>query len=416
MWLTDKLMLDYFPLVLLGFLGSFGHCIGMCGPITVAFALAQERADTQNVWRSLIFHSLLNLGRLASYTLVGAGIGAIGSVLMAGGQLAGIDSLLRQFVTSLTGIGLMWMGLVRVLPDGLPNLPIWHPFKQVKLHERLNAAMMSLSTRTTGLTPLLLGMTWGLIPCGFLYAAQIKAAATGNLWAGAVTMAAFGLGTLPAMLGIGISTTHLSRERRSQLFRLGGWVMLIIGISTLLRTSEMVDYTGHAALLLLALALVARPLSQVVPWLLAYRRGLGVGGFILAVAHTAHMLGHSFDWTLDALPYLLPAQQIGVWAGFAALVGMIPLALTSFDAAVKYLGHYWRKLHLLVLPAFLLVVAHTILLGSDYLGALDDSSIAPKLQTGMLLLGAVAVVTLRWRRIWSLFKLEKMYGSSRAIE
>ncbi len=409
-------MLDYFLIVLLGFLGSFGHCIGMCGPITVAFALAQSQSTPKSIWRSLIFHSLLNLGRIASYTLVGAGIGALGSVLMAGGQLAGIDSVLRQIVTCLTGIGLIWMGLVQILPHGLPNLPIWHPFKQVRLHDRLNHAMMSLSTRSTGFTPLLLGMTWGLIPCGFLYAAQIKAAATGNLWAGAATMGAFGLGTVPAMLGIGMSATHLSRDRRSQLFRMGGWVMLIIGISTLLRTSDMVDYTGHAALLLLALALVARPLSQVVPWLLAYRRALGVGGFILAIAHMTHMLGHSFDWTLDALPYLLPTQQVGIWAGFAALVGMTPLALTSFDAAVAYLGRYWRKLHLLVLPAFLLVVMHTILLGSHYLGALTDRAIEHQVHTGVLLLATVAVLAIRWRRIWSLFKLAQMYGSIRSIE
>ena len=173
-----------------------------------------------------------------SYTLVGAGIGAIGSVLMAGGQFAGIDSLLRQGITLLTGIVLIWMGLMQVLPKGLPNLPFLHPLKQAGLHQRLNTAMMRLSAHSHSLTPILLGMTWGLIPCGFLYAAQIKAAATGNLWTGAATMLAFGLGTVPSMLGIGLSTSRMSRDRRGQLFRMGGWVMLTIGILTLLRTSD----------------------------------------------------------------------------------------------------------------------------------------------------------------------------------
>jgi sulfite exporter TauE/SafE len=79
-------------------------------------------------------------------------------------------------------------------------------------------------------TPALLGSVWGLIPCGFLYAAQIKAAETGNLWLGAATMLAFGLGTMPMMLGVGVSASKLSADKRSQLFRLGGWVTLTIGI------------------------------------------------------------------------------------------------------------------------------------------------------------------------------------------
>jgi uncharacterized protein len=409
-------MLDYFLVMLLGFLGSFGHCIGMCGPLTAAFSIAQGQAITPTLWRSLVFHSLLNLGRLISYTLVGAGIGAIGSVLMAGGQFAGIDSPFRQGITFITGIVLIWMGLMQVLPKGLPNLPFLHPLKQAGLHQRLNTAMMRLSAHSHSLTPVLLGMTWGLIPCGFLYAAQIKAAATGNLWTGAATMLAFGLGTVPSMLGIGLSTSRMSLDRRGQLFRMGGWVMLTIGILTLLRTSEMVDYTGHGALLLLMLTLVARPLSRVWPWLLTYRRGLGVGGFILSFAHATHMLDHTFDWTLDTLPYLLPLQQIGIWTGMIALVSLIPLALSSFDASVRYLGHYWHKLHLLVLPAFFLVVIHTALLGSHYLGALDDNEIAHKIQTGVLILGAAGVFLMRWRRIWLIFNLENVYGSSRSFD
>ncbi|MGB8703222.1 MAG: sulfite exporter TauE/SafE family protein [Thermosynechococcaceae cyanobacterium] len=403
-------MLDLWLVMVLGFLGSFGHCIGMCGPLTAALALSQGQGPP-TPWRSLVFHSLLNVGRLISYTLVGAGIGALGSVLIAGWQFAGIDSLLRQGIVIFTGLMLMGMGLRQVAPALLPKLPILHPFTQTGLHQRLNAAMLTLSAQPHGLAPLILGMTWGLIPCGFLYAAQVKAAATGDLWMGAATMLAFGLGTVPSMLGIGLSTARMSRDRQGQLFRMGGWVMLTIGLLTLLRTSAMVDYTGHAALLLLALVLIARPLGQVWPWLLTYRRALGVGGFILSLAHTAHMLDHTFAWTINAIPYLLPLQQVGAWAGIIALGGMVPLVLTSFDASVQYLGPYWRKLHLLVLPIFLLGVAHTALLGSHYLGAWDGA-ITSKLRTSLLILGTAGVFLVRWRRIWQMFNLENADGSS----
>jgi hypothetical protein len=402
-------ILDLLLVMALGFLGSFGHCVGMCGPLAVALSLSEAQPQTKTVKRSLLFHSLLNLGRITSYALVGAGIGALGSVLVAGGQFAGIDSALRQSITFLTGVLLIWMGLTQVAPALLPKLPLIHPL-QGKLHQRMNAALVSASTTSHRLTPFLLGLTWGLIPCGFLYAAQIKAAAAGSLWGGAATMLAFGMGTLPSMVGIGLSATWMSADRRGQLFRMGGWVMLAIGILTLLRTSEMVDYTGHGALLLLMLALVARPLSHRLPWLLCYRRGLGVGAFGLAVAHTAHMLDHSFSWRIDAVPFLMPLQQLGMGAGIFALVCLLPPALTSFDHFESQ--KWWRWVHGLAVPSLLLAVIHTILMGSRYLGNLDWTA-ANKSQAGLLLLVTLGVFLLRSRWLWSALSIRRPDDSSR---
>jgi uncharacterized protein len=401
-------LLDLSLVMALGFLGSFGHCVGMCGPLAVALSLMDSKSEADGIGRSLLFHGLLNLGRIMSYTLVGAGIGAIRSVLVAGGQLAGIDSALRQGITILTGSLLIWMGLVQVAPTLLPKIS--HPMLWGKLHQRLSAVLTNVSATSYGFTPFLLGLTWGLIPCGFLYAAQIKAAAAGNLWNGAAIMLAFGLGTLPSMIGIGLSATWMSADRRSQLFQMGGWVMLAIGVLTLLRTSDMVDYTGHAALLLLMLALVARPLRQLLPWLLRYRRGLGVGAFGLAIAHTAHMLDHTLGWRLDAISFLLPLQQAGLWAGMIGLGFLVPSALTSFDQFVQ--RGWWRWVHGLTLPALVLVVAHTVLVGSRYLGGLEWMAVN-KLQTVLLLVATLGVFLLRSQWVWSIFSVEKHDGSSR---
>lgn len=352
----------------LGFLGSFGHCVGMCGPLTVAFSLSQPQ-DSHN-GSALRFHVLLNLGRIISYALVGAGIGALGSVVLAGGQLAGIGSSLRQGMTIFTGMMLIWFGLVQIKPDFLPRVPLWHPLTQNHWHQRLSAAMTQLSAKPHWWTPALLGGVWGLIPCGFLYAAQITAAGTGNLWQGTATMLAFGLGTMPMMLGVGVSASKLSADKRSQLFRLGGWVTLTIGILTLLRTGDMVDYTGHAALILLMLALIARPLSRFWVQPLRYRRALGVGAYILALAHTGHMLDHTLQWNLEAFFFMLPLHQWAIAFGLLALICMTPAAFTSFDHLQKLLGRYWRPIHLLAVPALVLAVIHTVLIGSHYLGQL----------------------------------------------
>ena len=405
-------MTDLSLVMLLGLLGSFGHCVGMCGPLTAAFALSQPSSQQAPTWQQrLAFHGLLNLGRIVSYALVGAGIGALGSVLVASGQLAGIGSGLRQGLSLATGLVLLWMGLMQINPKLLPSMPLLHPILQGRFHERLSAGMMKLSSHSHWWTPAILGLTWGLIPCGFLYTAQVKAAETGDLWRGTATMLSFGLGTVPSMLGIGLSTSWLSRNRRSQLFRMGGWVTLTIGILTLLRTDEMVDYTGYAALFCLMAALIARPISCLWSLPLRYRRALGVGAYVLSLAHTGHMLDHTFEWDLQGLAFMLPLQQAGLWAGLVAVGLMTPLALTSFDVLVRALGRYWRLLHLLSLPALILCVTHVVLNGSNYLGAIEWTA-TNQLLSGLL--GAVTLVILfsRCHWVWSLVGLSKFYVAS----
>jgi DMSO/TMAO reductase YedYZ heme-binding membrane subunit len=170
-------------------------------------------------------------------------------------------------------------------------------------------------------------------------------------------------------------------------------VTITIGILTLLRTDAMVDYTSHAALILLILVLIARPISRFWAQPLRYRRALGVGGYVLALAHTGHMLEHTLQWNVEALSFMLPMHQIGIWAGIVALALMTPAALTSFDRFQTALGKRWRQIHLLAIPALLLATVHTVLIGSHYLGELDGTwvnkgmaAIASLLVLGVLLL------------------------------
>jgi uncharacterized protein len=400
-------VIDLLLITTLGFLGSFGHCGAMCGPLSVAFALSQKHQESPK-WRShFVFHLLLNFGRIVSYGLVGAALGGVSEILIDRTQLIGIGSELRQGVTILTGLMLIWFGLAQIKPDFLPQLPILHPL-QGKLHQGLSAVMVRLSLSHRPWMPAILGLFWGLIPCGFLYAAQIKAIERQNLWLGAVTMLAFGLGTMPVMVGIGTFAARLSASKRSQLFRLGGWVTLAIGISTLLRTDEMTDFTGHVALILMMVAAIARPISAIWITPLHYRRAIGVGAYILSVAHTTRMLDHSLNWNFASLPYLLPLHKFGMVTGAIALLLMTPAACTSFDYWQRKLGKRWRQIHLLSILALVLATVHTIFIGSHYLGQLSWS-FDNRVRTITLLAIAMVILLLRWRWIWLLFSVDKFY-------
>lgn len=406
-------MLDLLLVMALGFAGSFGHCVGMCGPLAVSFALTPNASKSWQ--KQLRFHLLLNLGRILSYGLIGAAIGMLSSVLVVGGELAGIDSALRRGIALLMGSLLIWLGLRQIQPGWLPKLPLLHPLLKLKLHERFNHAMGKLATRPGWWTPALLGMVWGLIPCGFLYAAQIKAAATGDLWLGSATMLCFGLGTTPTLLGVGVSTAILGQDQRSQLFQMGGWLMVLMGVLTLLRTGEMQNYSSHTALLLLMLTLIARPIHPLWSTPFHYRRLLGVGAFVLSLVHVLRVLDHSFQWSVAAIPFMLPLHQAGLWAGVVALALLMPLAVTSTNGMVKRLGSRWRRLHLLSVPALLLAGGHTVMIGADYLGGLEWTG-EHFGRTGAISTAILLVLLIRCRWVWTLFSLEKFYGASSPLQ
>ncbi len=368
----------------LGFLGSFGHCLGMCSPLSTALLLSDRTRPASNSQFSILnsqFTSvlLLNLGRLISYVLVGGAIGGIGSLVMAGGQWAGMGSGLRQGMAIFAGGLLIWGGLKTVMPDRLSKLadvPKSHSASHAGLSTRGHSWVSQMMGKLATASPFVLGLLWGLMPCGFLYVAQIKAAESSSPGAGASVMLAFGLGTMPMMLGVGTLALRWSQERRSQLFRLAGWVTIAIGLLTVFRSSEMVDLTGHGAIILLLLALIARPIAVRFPayctGLLTYRRAIGVGSFVCAVAHTAHMLVHTYNWNVGAIAFLPDYQRWGMIAGLGALTCLGLPAMTSFDAAVKWLGpHHWRQLHLLSVPGLILAVGHTVIVGSHYLGNVE---------------------------------------------
>jgi sulfite exporter TauE/SafE len=205
-------------------LGLFGglHCIGMCGGIVSALSGAgtDARSAGQKAARQLIYSA----GRISSYAVAGAAAGGLGLSLLS---LLGPDA--ARWLRVLAGAFLVAAGLY---------LAGWW-FGLTRL-ERLGAhAWRHIAPLSGRLQPLdrawkqfAAGAVWGWLPCGLVYAALAGASAAGGAAQGAAMMAAFGIGTLPALLAAGTASQALQSGVRTRRF--AGGLLVVFGLWTIL--------------------------------------------------------------------------------------------------------------------------------------------------------------------------------------
>ncbi|KAB2320328.1 sulfite exporter TauE/SafE family protein [Betaproteobacteria bacterium SCN1] len=197
--------------LLAGLLGGV-HCVGMCGGIVAAFSF---RADGSRPPFRL--HVAYNLGRVSSYALFGALAGALGASLKLADFMPAQTALyvLAQLVMILLGLYLagfnQWV-LVFERAGGV----LWRAVKP--LFQKL-LPVKSLPQAV------LAGMAWGWLPCGLVYSVLVSALAAGSAASGAALMLAFGLGTLPNLLGMGLFA------RQIQPFMQNVWVRRAAGLT-----------------------------------------------------------------------------------------------------------------------------------------------------------------------------------------
>ncbi len=204
----------------LGAAGS-AHCIGMCGPIALAVP------SPGNGWRARLMSTLiLNSGRVSTYALLGALFGAFGTGL----RLAG----LQQSVSIIAGAVL----LLSVIVPGL--LERWSPTGRLSLWiGRLRGALARNLKRTAPEALFFTGALNGLLPCGLVYAAAIGAAAMGTMQHGALFMMLFGLGTLPALIGLRMSGSMIGTSARARLRKASPVLVSALAVLMILRALEL---------------------------------------------------------------------------------------------------------------------------------------------------------------------------------
>jgi len=211
---------------LLGFFSTL-HCIGMCGGIIGALSLSLPDSTRNSKPRLLAYVLSYNIGRLISYTTAGLIAGAVGaSVLQSSGLEQGHAVLRAIGVAMMIAIGLYLTGwlpqLARIEKIGIP---IWR---------RLEPIGRKLVPVTSIPKALSYGLIWGWLPCGMVYFVLIWALSAGNAIDGALTMLAFGAGTLPTLISAGFMTSWITRFAHSTRARqVVGLLIVVLAIGTL---------------------------------------------------------------------------------------------------------------------------------------------------------------------------------------
>lgn len=204
-----------------GLLGST-HCLAMCGGI--ATALGATRSSGARPWQPLLYQ----FGRLVSYGLAGALAGIAG----ASPGLLFFAPHWSEVLRLATALMVVAIGMNIAL--GGRSAGRWLQGAErlgARLWRHIAPAMRAALPAAPCARALVLGFIWGWLPCGLVYSALLAAALAGSASHGSATMIAFGLGTLPAMLGLSYAGTRLPR-RDGTLARLLGTIIVACGVWT----------------------------------------------------------------------------------------------------------------------------------------------------------------------------------------
>jgi sulfite exporter TauE/SafE len=233
--------MDYGMLFITG-LATSAHCAVMCGGINLSQCVntqAHKRIERKKVFAPAL---LYNGGRVISYTISGAIVGALGTVMSASGRFAGAVQLAAGAFMVIMGVNMLGIfPALRRLTPALSRLHLPDFFaKKARENNGLNRK------------PLLAGLLNGLMPCGPLQAMQLYALSTGSPVLGALSMFVFSVGTLPLMAGIGALSSFLSGGGVRPAFarrvtQAGAVLITVMGMMMLNYGVNLTDFASPSA-------------------------------------------------------------------------------------------------------------------------------------------------------------------------
>lgn len=210
---------DLILLFIAGLLTGF-HCVSMCGGFVVSYTMKNAMNNHKGFGQHLVYGG----SKVVSYALIGGIFGLVGGAIALTPQLRGIVAILSGLFMIFYALSMFGVGF----------------FRKFQFNPKFLSKIASEKHEGFYRAPFMTGILSGLfIACGPLQAMYFYAAGTGSFIAGAVSLAVFGLGTLPVLLGFGGLATVLSQKTTGRILKISAVIVLLLGLLMINRGLEL---------------------------------------------------------------------------------------------------------------------------------------------------------------------------------
>lgn len=209
--------MSYGFVFLLGLVAAMSTCLAVTGGLLLAVAAKHnEQNPGLSGFQKFKPNFYFNAGRIASYTILGGSIGALGSIFTFSARANGIITILASIVMIILGFQVLKL---------FPHLKRFQPkMPKVFIH-----TIHQFTQRHHKSAPLLLGASTFFLPCGFTQALQFYILSNGDFFSGAFMMFFFSLGTLPALLSLGAISSFSKGWIQRYFLKFSGALVIVLG-------------------------------------------------------------------------------------------------------------------------------------------------------------------------------------------
>jgi len=223
--------IDIISIITIAFLGSFSHCVGMCGGIIIAYS--STKIDSR--WsksKQTLAHLLYSFGRVTTYTVLGVLFGYLGGVATFNNIANGTLLIVAGVFMILSGLSLL--GKLKFLNRIEHSMHNFSWYRKIFRETLQTKSLYSFY---------ILGLLNGLLPCGLVYFFAVTSASTGSPFWGGVVMFTFGLSTIPALFSLGFFVgIYKNSSLRDFIIKIASIAVIAFGIYTIHNGYEYIKY------------------------------------------------------------------------------------------------------------------------------------------------------------------------------
>jgi len=209
--------ISYGLALLVGVVASMSTCIAVTGGLLVAIAAKYNDATTRlSAAQKFRPHIFFNVGRVTSYTVLGGAIGALGSTFTMSSEASGLLMIVASLIMIVLGLQML-----RLFP--------WLKVLQPRMPKFLAHKIHDLTEKEVKGGAFILGASTFFLPCGFTQALQLYVLAKGSFLTGALTMLAFSVGTLPALISLSMVSSFATGMFQRYFLKFAGVAVVLLG-------------------------------------------------------------------------------------------------------------------------------------------------------------------------------------------